>query len=314
MYLYEEAFLHAKHITFDDEIAILGSSNVDVRSFVLNAEVSLIAFDKTVVEQLRHPQSRYFASSKALSLRDWKKRPIASKVAENLARLAAMRPKVYARMCSRALRPNGGPPAALMIDATHVKAHRLAAGGKGGANSRRSAARAAAGQPKSMLRSTSRGGRAGALRGRRRIRQRRPSRFADRAGNQAGHPQQPDPKAPPPVRPNHLPSSQCSRTDLLPPQGLVPHRKLLRQARPQLLRSRHHRQHRQLLVMDPEPRPPSPGGQGGAATLSHDIITMQSVRKCPAPPRLRRRASLRDRAQPSTASGLRERIFRVPRA
>jgi transposase len=44
----------------------------------------------------------------------------------------------------------GGPPAALMIDASHVKAHRSAAGGKGGPSSRRSAAHAAAEPPRSM--------------------------------------------------------------------------------------------------------------------------------------------------------------------
>lgn len=48
----------------------------------------------------------------------------------------------------------GGPPAALMIDATHIKAHRSAAGGKGGPRRRRLAAHVAAGPPKSTLRST----------------------------------------------------------------------------------------------------------------------------------------------------------------
>jgi len=48
-----------------------------------------------------------------------------------------------------------GPPAALMIDATHVKAHRSAAGGKGGPTSRPSAGRAAGGRRRSTLRSTS---------------------------------------------------------------------------------------------------------------------------------------------------------------
>ncbi len=49
----------------------------------------------------------------------------------------------------------GGPPAAVMIDATHVKAHRSAAGGKGGRTLRLSAARAAAAPPRSMTPSTS---------------------------------------------------------------------------------------------------------------------------------------------------------------
>lgn len=36
----------------------------------------------------------------------------------------------------------GGPPEALLLDSTHVKAHRSAAGGKGGPKRRRSVARA----------------------------------------------------------------------------------------------------------------------------------------------------------------------------
>jgi transposase len=44
----------------------------------------------------------------------------------------------------------GGPPAELLIDSTHVKAHRSAAGGKGGLMSRRSASAGAAATPRSM--------------------------------------------------------------------------------------------------------------------------------------------------------------------
>ena len=44
----------------------------------------------------------------------------------------------------------GGPPMALMLDSTPVKAHRSAAGGKGGRTSRRSGARGAGARPKSM--------------------------------------------------------------------------------------------------------------------------------------------------------------------
>jgi transposase len=58
-----------------------------------------------------------------------------------------------------ALSEADGPPAALMIDATHVKAHRSAAGGKGGPSSRPSAARAADARRKSTPPSTSVAGR-----------------------------------------------------------------------------------------------------------------------------------------------------------
>jgi len=49
----------------------------------------------------------------------------------------------------QALAAAGGPPAALLIDSSAVKAHRCAAGGKGGSRPKQSAARAADGPPKS---------------------------------------------------------------------------------------------------------------------------------------------------------------------
>ena len=49
----------------------------------------------------------------------------------------------------RALATAGGPPAELLIDSSAVKAHRCAAGGKGGSTVRRSVARAADGPRKS---------------------------------------------------------------------------------------------------------------------------------------------------------------------
>ena len=44
----------------------------------------------------------------------------------------------------------GGPPAEVLIDSTAVKAHRCAAGGKGGSSAKQSGGRAAGGQPRSM--------------------------------------------------------------------------------------------------------------------------------------------------------------------
>jgi len=48
-----------------------------------------------------------------------------------------------------ALASTGGPPAEVLIDSTAVRAHRCAAGGKGGSATRRSAARGADGPPRS---------------------------------------------------------------------------------------------------------------------------------------------------------------------
>ena len=52
----------------------------------------------------------------------------------------------------------GGPSATLLLDSTHAKAHRCAAGGKGGPRTKPSGARAAGARPRSTSPSTARGG------------------------------------------------------------------------------------------------------------------------------------------------------------
>lgn len=89
IHLYQKRFLHAKHISVDCEIALIGSSNADMRSFLLNAEVTLIAYGAETVRMLNAHQDRYIAESKLLRLSDWKSRPFIKKFAENMARLVS---------------------------------------------------------------------------------------------------------------------------------------------------------------------------------------------------------------------------------
>ena len=49
-----------------------------------------------------------------------------------------------------ALAASGGPPAEVLLDSSHAKAHRCAAGGKGGSARRQSAVPAAGARPRSM--------------------------------------------------------------------------------------------------------------------------------------------------------------------
>jgi len=88
IWLYRPRFLHAKHVTIDDAIAVVGSSNIDHRSFELNQETSLITYDAEVVARLRAIQERTIASSDLLCAAEWGRRPFLRKVAQNTARLA----------------------------------------------------------------------------------------------------------------------------------------------------------------------------------------------------------------------------------
>ena len=47
IFLYEKpTVLHSKHFTVDDDVAVVGSSNMDMRSFTLNFEASLLVRGK----------------------------------------------------------------------------------------------------------------------------------------------------------------------------------------------------------------------------------------------------------------------------
>jgi cardiolipin synthase A/B len=84
---YGKRFLHAKCVTIDDTIAWIGSSNLDIRSFALNAEVVVLIYDTRVCDWLAVEQERYLRDGEMLELDSWRRRPPVVKVAENLARL-----------------------------------------------------------------------------------------------------------------------------------------------------------------------------------------------------------------------------------
>jgi len=90
IFLYEEPIvLHAKHFTVDDEVAVVGSSNMDMRSFSLNFEVSLMVRGRTFVDELRAVEDDYRAHSHELTLEEWRARPMPMHIVDNVARLTA---------------------------------------------------------------------------------------------------------------------------------------------------------------------------------------------------------------------------------
>jgi cardiolipin synthase len=81
--------LHAKHFTIDDQVAVIGSSNMDMRSFSLNFEISVMVRGASFVDQMREIEASYRAMSRELLLDEWLDRPAPSKVLDNIARLTA---------------------------------------------------------------------------------------------------------------------------------------------------------------------------------------------------------------------------------
>jgi cardiolipin synthase A/B len=89
IHLFRDKLLHAKHLTIDGDLVLIGSSNVDVRSFLLNAEVSVVCYDPTVTGDVMRVQEGYFAQCDLLSAAGWNARPFLVKLGENLARLVS---------------------------------------------------------------------------------------------------------------------------------------------------------------------------------------------------------------------------------
>jgi cardiolipin synthase len=90
IYLYKSpTVLHAKHFTVDDNLTVIGTSNMDMRSFNLNFELSMLVNSKQFVQEMRKIEQDYKANSKELTLDDWLSRPIKLKFLDNAARLTS---------------------------------------------------------------------------------------------------------------------------------------------------------------------------------------------------------------------------------
>ena len=88
IYLYRPRFLHAKHLSIDGDVVLVGSTNIDIRSFALNAEINLLIYDSKVAADLRVIQENYFAHSHLLTAAEWQQRPLLTRTLQNMARLA----------------------------------------------------------------------------------------------------------------------------------------------------------------------------------------------------------------------------------
>jgi cardiolipin synthase len=76
-------------MSIDDDIEVIGSSNLDMRSFQLNLEVTLICYASKVVADLRQIEANYIRKSKQVYLKEWKTRAARKILFENISRLTA---------------------------------------------------------------------------------------------------------------------------------------------------------------------------------------------------------------------------------
>ncbi|VDG98430.1 Cardiolipin synthase [Lysinibacillus sphaericus] len=85
--LYENGFLHAKTIVVDEEVAAVGTMNIDSRSFHLNFEVSAIVYDEKVAKQLHELFLKDIEVSSELTPERYAERSLFIKFKEGISRL-----------------------------------------------------------------------------------------------------------------------------------------------------------------------------------------------------------------------------------
>jgi cardiolipin synthase len=84
---HRRGLLHAKTLTVDRNLAVVGSVNLDMRSFWLNFELTVLVPDSDFASYVAWMQRRYVDESVVLDAAAWRRRPYPRRVIENLARL-----------------------------------------------------------------------------------------------------------------------------------------------------------------------------------------------------------------------------------
>ena len=87
IYLYNKGFVHAKTMIVDDMVSIVGTANMDVRSFDLNFEINAVVYSKEINRQLTEAFMDDLACSEEVTLEEWLQRGTLQRFIDASARL-----------------------------------------------------------------------------------------------------------------------------------------------------------------------------------------------------------------------------------
>lgn len=87
IYKYQKGFVHAKSMVCDGQTSIVGTANLDQRSFDLNFEVNAVIYDGSMAGELREVFFRDLEDAVELDLAAWENRPGGTLFMERVFRL-----------------------------------------------------------------------------------------------------------------------------------------------------------------------------------------------------------------------------------
>lgn len=87
IYLYKKGFIHAKTLVADSKLSVVGTANMDYRSFELNFEVNALIYDCDFSKQLRDVFYNDLKDAEKIDPVVWASRPVYKQMIEKVARL-----------------------------------------------------------------------------------------------------------------------------------------------------------------------------------------------------------------------------------
>jgi cardiolipin synthase len=83
IYEYHGGLLHTKSLTLDGEVTLIGSANMDRRSFDLNYENNILFYDPTLTVEMRRRQHAYLACSRPVTIETVAQWPVTRRLWNN---------------------------------------------------------------------------------------------------------------------------------------------------------------------------------------------------------------------------------------
>ena len=90
IYKYTPGFVHAKSVMADREAALIGSTNMDYRSFQLHYEDAVMLYHMPVIEELLEDMDHIVEDSQLYTLEDWENRPWLRRMTASILKLGAI--------------------------------------------------------------------------------------------------------------------------------------------------------------------------------------------------------------------------------
>ncbi len=89
IYLFKKGFNHSKVISIDGKMSIVGSANMDTRSFEHNFEIMSVIYNKECAGIIESQFIKDCGACRQINAGKWKKRPRSQKIKESFARLCS---------------------------------------------------------------------------------------------------------------------------------------------------------------------------------------------------------------------------------